>query len=92
LLEAKEGQGKNLMDILLELVLPTREEDGNIAYVPHFSADNPDKILFDELWIDKNALDNHFKQPHMRDLLEKIDHLLTKPLVLETYKEILLGD
>ncbi len=60
------------------LVKPTLEEDENIAYVPHFSFDNPDEILFDELWSDKKAIDNHLRQPYMKDLLPKIQHLLAK--------------
>jgi quinol monooxygenase YgiN len=54
-LEAKRGHGQELMNILLTLVKPTIEETGNIAYVPHFSLDNPDEILFDELWTDKKS-------------------------------------
>jgi quinol monooxygenase YgiN len=87
-LEAKKGHGQELMNILLTLVKPTLEEDGNIAYVPHFSFDNPDEILFDELWSDKEAIDNHLRQPYMKDLLPKIQHLLAKPLVLKTYSEV----
>jgi quinol monooxygenase YgiN len=87
-LEAKEGHGQELMTILLTLVKPTLEEDKNIAYVPHFSFDNPDEILFDELWGDKEAIDKHLRQPYMKDLLPKIQHLLAKPLILKTYSEV----
>ena len=87
-MEAKKGHGQELMRILLTLVKPTLEEDGNIAYVPHFSFDSPDEILFDELWSDKEAIDNHLRQPYMKDLLPKIQHLLTKHIVLKTYSEV----
>jgi quinol monooxygenase YgiN len=70
------------------LVKPTLAEDGSIAYVPLFSIDNPDEILFDELWSDKEAIDNHLKQPYRKDLLPKIQHLLAKPLVLRVYSEV----
>ncbi len=83
LLEAKKGRGEELMDILLKLVEPTRNEEGNIAYVPHYNIDNPEKILFDEIWMSKVDLDSHFKLPYMMGLLEKISYLLAKPLVLE---------
>ena len=42
------------MNILLALVKPSLEEDGN-------TADNPDEILFDELWTDKQAIDGHLR-------------------------------
>ena len=66
------------MNILLTLVKPTLEEDENVAYVPHFSFDK----------CDKEAMDNHLRQPYMKDLLPKIQHLLAKPLVLKTYSEV----
>ncbi len=87
--EAKKDYGQQLMNILLNTIVePTRREEGNIAFVPHFSVDNPDEILFDEIWIDKDSIDNHFKQPHMKDLFSKIEHLLAKPVVLKAYREV----
>ena len=87
--EAKKDHGQELMNILFNTIVePTRREEGNIAFVPHFSIDNPDEILFDEIWIDKNSIDNHFKQPHMKDLFPKIEHLLAKPVVLKAYREV----
>ena len=60
--KAKKDHGQQLMNILLTVLEPTRKEEGNIAFVPHFSVDNPDEILFDEIWIDKEGIDDHFKQ------------------------------
>jgi|Kansoi300Nextera_1026150.scaffolds.fasta_scaffold78927_1 quinol monooxygenase YgiN len=80
------------MNILLTLGEPTCKEEGNIAFVPHFSVDNPDEILFDAIWIDKEGIDNHFKQPHMMDLFTKIEHLLAKPVVLKAYHEVKVSD
>ncbi len=87
-LEAKKGQGKNLMDVVLEVVGPTRKEEGNIFYVPHYAVDNPDRILFDELWASQEDLDNHFKQPYMKELFPKMDPFLSKPVLLEKYLEV----
>jgi hypothetical protein len=61
-------------------------------FVPHFSVENPDEILFDEIWIDKESIDNHFKQPHMKDLFPKIAHLLAKRVVLEANCEVKVSD
>jgi quinol monooxygenase YgiN len=60
---------------------------GKLAYIPYFSLDNPNGILFDELWLYKGAIDNHFKQPYVKDLLPEIEHLLAKPLVLKAYSD-----
>jgi quinol monooxygenase YgiN len=58
----------------------------------HFSSDNPNGILFDELWLDKGDIDNHFKHPYVKDLLPEIEHPLAKPFVLKAYSEIVVPD
>jgi len=87
-LEAKKGQGRNLMDVVLEVVEPTRKEEGNLSYIPHYAVDDPDRILFDELWASQEDLDNHLKQPYMKELFPKMDPFLSKPVLLEKYLEV----
>jgi quinol monooxygenase YgiN len=89
-LEAKEGKESELERILLDLIPPTLNEPGNIAYVPHKSTENPRVFMFDELWIDEKALEEHFQQPHMINLIEKLNPLLERSLELKRYHEIIL--
>ena len=89
-LEAKEGKETDLERILLDLIPPTLKEPGNIAYVPHKSVENPRAFMFDELWENEKAIEEHFKQPHMTNLIEKLDSLLARPLELKRYHEIIL--
>lgn len=44
--------------------------------------------MFDEIWVDKEAIDNHFKQSHMKKITARIQHLLAKPLELKAYSEV----
>ena len=88
-LEAKEGKETELERILLDLIPPTLKESGNIAYVPHKSLENPRIFMFDELWENEKAIEEHFKQPHMINLKEKLDPLLERPLELKRYHEII---
>lgn len=53
------------MDILVKVIEPTRREEGNIAYILHRSMDNPDELMFDEIWVDKESLETHLKQPYI---------------------------
>jgi quinol monooxygenase YgiN len=46
--------------------------------------------MFDELWVDEKAIEEHFMQPHMHNLREKLKPLLEKPLELKRYYEIIL--
>ena len=89
-LEAKKGKELELETILISLIRPTLDEPGNIAYVPHRSLENPLFFMFDELWVDEKAIEEHFMQPHMHNLREKLKPLLEKPLELKRYYEIIL--
>ena len=89
-LEAKEGKETELERILLDLIPPTLKESGNIAYVPHKLVENPRAFMFDELWKNEKAIEEHFNQPHMTNLIEKLNPLLEKPLELKRYYEIVL--
>jgi quinol monooxygenase YgiN len=89
-LEAKKWKELELERILLDLIPPTLQEPGNIAYVLHKSVENPQVFMFDELWVDEIAIEEHFKQPHMLNLIEKLNPLLERPLELKRYYEIIL--
>lgn len=56
---AKKGLGDQLLNILVKIIEPTRKEEGNIAYVLHRSMDNPNELMFDEIWVDKESLETH---------------------------------
>lgn len=43
----------------------TRREPGNISYIAYQSVDNPNLVIFNELWKSKEALDQHLASPHM---------------------------
>lgn len=89
-MNAKEGKGQELMNYVLEVVEPTRREDGNIAYVPHFSSNSTDEIMFDEIWESSEAFDKHHQQDYMKNLFPKIESLLDKPLEIRFYTEVIL--
>jgi quinol monooxygenase YgiN len=88
-LEAKKGKESKLERILLDLIPPTLKENGNIAYVPYKSVENPQAFMFDELWENEKAIEEHFKQPYMINLIEKLNPLLERPLELKKYYEII---
>jgi quinol monooxygenase YgiN len=87
-MEAKEDKGQELVNHVLSVIASTRNEEGNIAYVPCISLDNSNQILVDEIWTSKEALDNHFNTNHMKDVISKIEPILVKPLEIKIYKEV----
>ncbi len=53
---------------LRELAVHTRREPGNLAYIPCFDADQPDRFSIFELYTDNGAFQAHLESPHFRDL------------------------
>ncbi len=86
--KAKPGKGKELEKILLTLVEPTRNEPGNIAYVLHRSTENPDELLFDEIFSSRDAFEEHAAKPYIKSLEAKVKHLLASKIEVKTYSEI----
>ena len=85
---AKNGLGDQLQNILVKVIKPTRKEEGNIAYVLHRSMDNPDELMFDEIWADKESLEAHLNQPYITSAVEQMTSILAKPVELRRYSEI----
>jgi quinol monooxygenase YgiN len=86
--KAKPGMGGELEKRPLTLVPLTRSEPGNIAYVLHRSTENPDDLMFDEIFASYNAFEEHGQKPYIKSLGSKIGHLISAPVKVETYSEI----
>src|SRR4029078_11561046 len=86
--KAKPGMGEELEKILLTLVPLTRSEPGNIAYVLHRSTENPDDLMFDEIFASYSAFIEHRQKPYITSLGSRIEHLISAPVKVETYSEI----
>jgi quinol monooxygenase YgiN len=85
---AKPGKGKDLEGVLQTLVVPTRGESGNIAYVLHRSIENPEELLFDEIFSSMKAFKEHTQKPYIKNLMTKIGHLVVAPAEIKTYVEL----
>ncbi|HEY7078701.1 MAG TPA: putative quinol monooxygenase [Nitrososphaeraceae archaeon] len=85
---AKKGLGDQLLNILVKVIEPTLKEEGNIAYVLHRSMDNPDELMFDEIWVDNESLEAHLKQPYIKSAVGEMTPILAKPVELRRFLEI----
>lgn len=79
-LTAKPGHSDALRQALL---LPTRQEPGNLDYALFQLRDAPDTFYMRESWRDQEALDAHIALPHFQDFIAQIDSLLAGPLRLD---------
>ena len=75
-LEAKEGKLGELLNILLPIVEVSRKEDGNISYILNSSIDRPNKLLFDEVWSNRETFDKHYNQKESAENREKIKMMI----------------
>jgi quinol monooxygenase YgiN len=69
----------------------THKEEGNLAYA--FSQDLEDEGLIHifEKWESQDALDFHFKTPHMAEFQKKVGALGVKGMNLEKYEVASVG-
>jgi quinol monooxygenase YgiN len=84
-LQAKPGKEQELVDTLLSLVGPTRQEAGCIDYHLHRSNEDPRRFMFYENWHSKRDLDDHLAQTHLVPLLSRADELLDGEVELEMF-------
>lgn len=63
----KEGELERYLNAAREAKVfkLTRQESGNISYLAYQNLDNPNMVIFNELWKNKEALDQHLAAPHM---------------------------
>jgi quinol monooxygenase YgiN len=84
-LEAKEETRLQLKNILVSLVNPAREEEGNVSYDLYRSTENPNEFLFDEVWSNKAAFDKHYQSTKSQKDRDTVSRLLVTPLKIKTY-------
>lgn len=87
-LEAKEGKRDELLSILVSIVEPSRKEEGNISYVLNSSTENPNEIMFDEVWSSKDTFVKHYESPQSYKNRERVGGLLVRPMEVKLYTEI----
>ena len=70
-LKAKPGQTDALRQALQALLLPTRQEPGNLDYALFQLRDAPDTFYMREAWQGQDALDAHVARPYFQAFMTK---------------------
>ena len=84
---AKNGYSKELQEILQSLVEPTQSESGNLSYILHVHEDDPHSFMFDEIWLNRKAFEEHLQKPYIKSLHKKVNHLVQEPPRIEVYRK-----
>jgi quinol monooxygenase YgiN len=87
--EAKPGKRDEVYKRLCELAQLTRQEEGNIEYIPHEVTGESNSFLIYELWRDQNALDFHMEQDYLKNFVADSKDLLSGELSITFCKAII---
>ncbi|CAN5675904.1 hypothetical protein BH23THE1_BH23THE1_26760 [soil metagenome] len=88
LINAKEGKKEELLKLLVPLVDPPRKREGNLFYTFNSSIDNPNELLFDEVWDTRESYNKHYESNESVALRSKIQDLVSRPIEFKIFKEI----
>ena len=74
-----------VLRLSLEHVMRSRLEPGCLLHSVHHDAENPNRLVFLEHWVDRDALDTHFRVPASGAFAKSLGALATVPPTLEIY-------
>ena len=70
-LKVREDAIEDAKKLALGIVADSRTEEGCINYDVHQSVDDPTVFVWHETWRDKEALDEHFEEPHFKEFFAR---------------------
>jgi len=85
-IKTKEGMEEKVCAELINLVAPTRSEEGCIVYDFYQSADSKSLFMFYECWKSKKDLDEHLQRPHIKAFVERAGKMLAEPMSVSLWK------
>lgn len=77
-IEAKQGEGDAVAEILEGLIAPTMAEEGVKIFIPYRSPGNPLSFFIYELYVDESGWDAHNNSKHFLATVEDLVPLCAK--------------
>jgi quinol monooxygenase YgiN len=75
-----------VLRLALEHVHRSRLEPGCLLHSAHQDVENPNRVVFLEHWLDREALTVHFGVPESREFARALRSLASEPSTLEIYE------
>jgi quinol monooxygenase YgiN len=85
---AQDGKAEGLASLLRGLIQPTHAEPGCRRYELWQNEADPNEFRFVEEWESPEALEAHFRTPHIKDALGKLPDLVIGELDLRKYRVV----
>lgn len=79
-IKAKPGLVDRMQQDLLSLLTPTRAESGCITFDLLKDTTDPTVFVLYENWKDQAALEAHFQQPYVKQVLQAYEETLAEPI------------
>jgi quinol monooxygenase YgiN len=77
---------KEVLRFSLEHVRRSRLEPGCLLHSVHQDVENPNRVVFLEHWLDRDALKVHFGVPESRAFAKALNELASEPPTMEIYE------
>jgi len=84
---AKDGKERELRNLLIDMLSPTRAEEGCYFY-RLFAAHEPGRFYFYELWASETALNDHAASDHFEHMQHELKEVLREPFEISLVREI----
>jgi quinol monooxygenase YgiN len=79
-IKAKPRMEERMKQDLLGVLAPTRAESGCITFDLLLDKNDPTVFVLYENWKDQAALDAHFQQPYVKQVMKAYEEMLAEPL------------
>jgi len=87
-IKAQPGMEKQMQQDLLGLLEPTRSESGCINFDLLIDINDPTVFMLYENWESQAALDAHFEQPYVKQVLKTYEVTLAEPIAVNFLSKI----
>lgn len=87
-IKAKPGMEQRMQQDLLGLLAPTRTESGCITFDLLQDPQDPTTFVLYENWNDQAAVDAHFQQPYVKQVLKAYEETLAEPIAVMSLSKI----
>lgn len=75
---AKSGKKTIVRNALIDMVKPTKKENGCILYNLHVEEEKPNSFYLYEIWDCRESFDKHTQTAHFKNLLDIIQPITEK--------------
>jgi len=87
-IKSKSGMEQQMRQDLLALLAPTRSETGCITFDLLIDINDPTVFMLYENWKNKAALDAHFEQPYVKQVLQAYEVTLAEPIAVNFLSKV----